>query len=142
MDNKYNTEILNEKILKSDNLKEFLDLHKNDINMTSFSNALYSFINAKEMKNTEFFTASGLNESYGYQLLNGKRQPSRDKVLQSSFGLSLTVADTNSLLRLAEKSELYVRNKRDAIILYALNTSLTLLETNLLLDGENEKIIQ
>ena len=142
MGNKYNTEILNEKILKSDNLKEFLDLHKNDINMTSFSNALHSFIEAKEMKNTEFFTASGLNESYGYQLLNGKRQPSRDKALQSSFGLSLNVAETNSLLRLAEKSELYVRNKRDAIILYAINNSLTLLETNLLLDGENEIIIQ
>lgn len=142
MDKKTNTEILNEKILKSNNIREFLDNNKDAINTASFADALYSFITIKNLKNSDFFRASDLSESYGYQLLNGKRQPSRDKVIQCSLGLSLSVAETNTLLKLAEKSELYVRNKRDAIILYSLNNQLSLIQSNMLLDEENEKVIQ
>jgi hypothetical protein len=68
--------------------------------------------------------------------LNGTRQPSRDKVLQLAFGLRLTVDEAQRLLRAADKSPLYPRLKRDAVVLFALNKSLSILETQNLLSGE------
>lgn len=125
-----NTEILNRKILKSTNIKEFIKENKGSIQKTKFHHQLFDLLEDNNLKNTELFKRAGLSESYGYQLMNGKRQPSRDKVLQIALGLSLTIQETNNLLKLAEKSALYVKDKRDAIVIYALNNDLNLMSTN------------
>lgn len=130
------TDILNQKILKSSDIKSFLNENKDDISNSSFSQALYDFMTDRNLKSTQLFERSGINESYGYQLLNGKRQPSRDKVIQLALGLTLSVEQTNQLLRLAERSPLYVRAKRDAIIIFCQNNGHTLTETNMLLEEE------
>ena len=61
-----------------------------------------------------------IERTYGHQLFNGTRNPSRDKVLQFAFGLGLSVEETQQLLRSAAKSLLYPRIRRDAIVIYAL----------------------
>lgn len=136
-----NTEILNHHINQSRNIREFLDENQKALRPILFHHFLHELIEEKEMKNNVFFKQSDLSESYGYQLLNGKRQPSRDKVLQACIGLSITVNKANQLLKLAEKSELYVRNKRDAILIYALNNLLSIIEVNALLYEEECKML-
>lgn len=131
-----NTEYLNHKILESKNVKSFLEENKLNIVTTEFNHLLYTFIEEKGLKNSDFFRVSGLTDSYGYQLLNGKRQPSRDKVLQASIGLNLSIGQTNTLLKSAEKSELYIRTKKDAIVMFALNNGLSFIEVNELLYDE------
>lgn len=134
---KQNTEVLNKKILKSTNIKEFIREHKESIRKSEFHHHLYALLEEKEIKNSELFNRSNLSESYGYQLINGKRQPSRNKVLQIALGLNLNIHESNQLLKLAEKSALYVKDKRDAIIIYALNNDLSLFDTNDILYEEN-----
>ncbi len=85
-----NTELLNEKLLKSKNFKTFILNHEKDVRIDSFSNCLYDLIQNSGLKNAELFLKAGMSESYGYQLVNGQRQPSRDKVIQFGFGLGLT----------------------------------------------------
>ena len=70
---------------------------------------------------------SQIERTYGHQLFNGTRRPSRDKVLQLALGLGLSVDETQRLLRAAGKSQLYPRLKRDAVILYALQKKLPIL---------------
>ena len=67
---------------------------------------------------------SQIERTYGHQLFNGTRRPSRDKVLQLALGLGLSVDETQRLLRAAGKSPLYPRLKRDAVILYGIGKKL------------------
>ncbi len=63
---------------------------------------------------------ASIERTYGHQLFNGTRKPSRDKVIQLAFGLELNVEDTQKLLRIAGKSALYPKIKRDATIIFCL----------------------
>ena len=68
-----------------------------------------------------------IERTYGHQLFNGTRRPSRDKVLQLALGMGLNVDETQQLLRAALKSPLYPRLKRDAVVLFGLQKGLPLL---------------
>ena len=59
--------------------------------------------------------------------------PSRDKLIALAFGLQLTAEETQTMLKLSGYGELYVRDIRDAIILYALQRNKNIFETNELL---------
>jgi hypothetical protein len=54
-------------------------------------------------------------------------------VLQIALGINLTMEETNRLLKLAEKSELYVKDQRDAVIMFALNKNWSLYDTEALI---------
>lgn len=101
-----------------------------------FHHQLYLLLQKRSLSKTIFFKRSGLSESYGYQLMNGSRRPSREKVLQTCIGLSLNRLEANQLLFLAEKSCLSHRRKKDIILLYALDKQLNLYDTNELLVEE------
>jgi hypothetical protein len=83
---------------------------------------------------SESIKCSGIDRTYGYQLFNGTRQPSRDKLLQLAFGMGLTVEDTQQMLKIARKPQLYPLILRDAAILRCLNDRQTLMETQELLN--------
>ena len=76
---------------------------------------------------------SELNSKYVYQIFSGERTPSRDKLIALAFGLHLTADEAQTLLKLAGYRELYVRDVRDAIILYALQRGKDITETDTLL---------
>jgi len=82
---------------------------------------------------SESIRRSGVDRTYGYQLFNGTRQPSRDKLLQLAFGLGLTVEETQQMLKTARKPLLYPLILRDAAILRCLNDRQTWMETQELL---------
>jgi hypothetical protein len=72
---------------------------------------------------------ASIERTYGHQLFNGTRKPSRDKVIQLAFGFGLDVADAQKLLAAARKSPLYPKIKRDAAVLYCLSHHRNILET-------------
>lgn len=63
---------------------------------------------------------AGIERSYGYQLFNGTRKPSRDKTIQLAIGFGLDVKQTQTLLKVARQSQLIPQERRDAAILYAI----------------------
>lgn len=84
---------------------------------------------------------AAIDRTYGHQLFNGTRRPSRDKVLQLAFGLGLTVEGAQELLKIARKSALYPRIRRDAAILYCLNRGIDILETQNTLQALGETLL-
>jgi hypothetical protein len=76
---------------------------------------------------------AGLEKSFGHQLFSGRRTPSRDTVLQLAFGFSLSVTDTQELLKVARKSPLYPRVKRDSAIIYRLYHGKSFVDTQIIL---------
>lgn len=61
-----------------------------------------------------------LDRTYGHQIFNGTRIPSRDKLIQLAFGFELSLDETQELLQMAGKAVLYVRIKRDVVCIYGI----------------------
>lgn len=135
--NSLSTAFLKKQLLESDNIDTFIKSHRQSLAINTFGDYFYQLIQEKSLKATEVFLLAQINESYGYQLLNGKRQPSRDKVIQLALGLGADLFEINRLLLLAGKSELYVKNQRDAVFMYAFNKGWSLNKTETLLIGRN-----
>ena len=87
---------------------------------SSASEYLASLLEEKGLKRSEVVAAAGLNSTFGYQIFTGARNASRDKLLQLSFAMHLSQHETDRLLMLAGHSPLYVKVRRDAIILFCM----------------------
>jgi hypothetical protein len=74
-----------------------------------------------------------IDRTYGHQLFNGTRKPSRDKAIQLAFGFKLDADETQKLLEMAQKNKLHPKIKRDAAILYCLYHKISLIETQAML---------
>ena len=76
---------------------------------------------------------ANLEKSYGHQLFSGKRNPSRDTVLQLAFAMKADLAQAQEMLKIARRSLLYPRIKRDTVIIYCLHNHISLVDTEIIL---------
>lgn len=95
----------------------------------------------KDMTASRLIQNAQLQRTYGYQILSGAKNPGRDKVIALCLALSLTLEDTQRALTLAKDGILYPKNRRDAVIIFALQKKFSVLETNDLLYNVNEAIL-
>ena len=75
---------------------------------------------------------------YGYQIFSGKRIPSRDKLISISFGMNLSLDETQALLKYAGFAPLYPKQKRDSLLIWGKNHQFSIYQINELLYAENE----
>lgn len=109
----------------TDNKDQFIDL--------TLSEYIACLMQEKQFKKIDIVKRSRLSEVYTYQILAGMKNPDRSKLMCIIFALEPGLPEANRLLKLAGKAELYPKNKRDSIIIFALNKKLSLDETNDLL---------
>ncbi len=122
-------------------LHSFLESNALSMKEESVSELLKKHMDEKGVSRTEVIAGSGLNDIYAHQILAGKRRPSRDKLLCLCFGLGLSAENVQNMLRDCGYVPLYVKRRRDSIILYALLKSMTLIELNELLYEEKEDLL-
>ena len=91
----------------------------------------------KGISKPEVVRDSQLDRKYIYQIFSGEKNPSRDKLIALAFGLHLSDEETQTMLKVSGNRELYVRDERDAIILFALQKKKDIWETNELLSDHN-----
>lgn len=82
------------------------------------------------LKKSQVIRASGLNPTFCYQIFEGTRRPGRDSAIMLAFGLGCSLVEAQRLLRLAGASELWSRNRRDAIIIFCLDHGYSLQKTD------------
>jgi len=97
---------------------------------------------ARGYKKSGGISASCLSKTYAYQIFSGVKNPSRDKLLALAVAMTLTFEECQRLLRLAAVNELYVKNKRDSIIIFGLMRGLNNMELNDLLYEMEEFVLQ
>lgn len=81
---------------------------------------LNDYINEKKTTKAEVIRKLDIDRNYGYWILNGSRNPTRNCLIQLSLILGLDVEQIDYLMRLSGKSPLYVRNDVDARVFYAI----------------------
>lgn len=127
MANKINTNTLMKRLFKAADLDTYLQGNDSNLQPPDFYSLLKSYSERRKMLPARVIEQAQIERTYGHQLFNGTRRPSRDKVLQLAVGLGLSVDETQRLLRAAGKSQLYPRLKRDAVILYGIQKKLPIL---------------
>jgi transcriptional regulator with XRE-family HTH domain len=85
----------------------------------------------KGLSKEEFFVMGGVSSVYGYEILRGAKSPSRDTLIQFALSFCMSVEETQELLKVGEKAQLYPFIKRDALIIYALTHGLSAVKFNL-----------
>ena len=122
------TEELLDELLEAPSIDSFLEGHE------CVSRTLASYLNelleAKRLKRSQVVHMANLNETFGYQIFTGARNPSRDKVLQIAFAMALTLRETNRALTAAGVSNLNCKSRRDAIIIFCIDRGCSLQKVN------------
>ena len=124
--------ILNETDSISD-LKAFAQMTEEESCYHSFSDFLSDQMHNAGISAGDLFRRADIQINYGYQILNGMKNPGRDKVIALSLALSLPLPDVQRALTLAGHSVLYPKIRRDSILIFCFNHGCTVEETNNLL---------
>ncbi len=133
MGNRPNTSMLFRRINKSSDVEDFCVKNELWFEEVTFSEYASSICKERGLVIESVIKKAQLDRTYGHQLFNGTRHPSRDKVLQLAFGFPLDLDETQKLLSMAGKNCLYPRVKRDAVIIFALQKKMDIIETQDLL---------
>ena len=133
------TEELLDELLSTSDLEEYLE--RNEPGRRTLSEYLNQLLAEKGLERSRVVRMANLNDTFGYQIFQGTRNPSRDKVLQIAFAMALTLRETNRALTTAGVSELYCKDRRDAIIIFCLDRGCSLQKVNEELYRFGEKTI-
>ena len=123
-----------------DNLKnassfgDFLKRNLENMLEPDLSKYLMELLARKGLKRAQVVEDSGVDKAFVYQIFNGSKRPSRDKLIAITFGMRLNEEETQRVLKIAGRSELYPRVPRDALILFSIQRGMDIWQTDDALD--------
>lgn len=135
------TDELEKELSSCAQLHAFLEKNQEQMKNDALHQRLMAILEEKGLSRIAVINESGLNEIYAYQIFAGKRLPSRDKLLCLCFAMELTAEEAQRLLRDCGYVPLYVKKRRDSIILFALLKGMPLHKLNELLYEEGEALL-
>ncbi|MDE8702621.1 XRE family transcriptional regulator [Adlercreutzia equolifaciens] len=134
------TEDMLAELLDAPDLSSFID--RPEVGNRTVAEYLAFLLEAKGLKRSVVVRDAGINETYGYQIFKGQRpNVDRNYLLKLAFAMGLSRVETNRLLRAGGVSELYAKNRRDAIIVFALQNGYSLQRADEELYRFNEETI-
>ena len=134
-------ELINE-ISSSGNILDYFAENRDAMQLGSLPEYLDSWLKMKGCTKAEVVRKSNLNKAYVYQIFLGKKYPSRDKIIALAFGLGLDDKEIQVLLKQAGYRELYPRDPRDALLLYAIGHHQSIIDANELLYDHNIDVLE
>ena len=111
------TEDLLERLLEAPSPEAYLDAEGIEGNR-EFVDYLFERLGERGGKRAAVVRESGLNPTVVYDIFQGKSRPGRDHAIMLAFGLHCDLRQTQRLLRLAGVSELWCKQRRDAILIW------------------------
>lgn len=124
-----------------DYLDNYLDSIEDKFKDLDFINYVKESIKDKGIKKSDLIKNADIDRTYGYQVLNGSKKPSRDKILMICIGGGFSLEETNKLLKLGNCGELYSKNIRDAVIIFGINKKVDILQINELLYSRDQECL-
>lgn len=108
----------------------------------TFSEYLCHILRERDITESTLIRDSQIQRTYAYQILNGTKNPGRDKVIALCLAAHMNLDETQRALTLADLGQLYPRRHRDSILIFALEQCLDVQQTNELLFEEKEEILE
>ena len=91
---------------------------------------------------SDIINKADMSYCYFYDVINGRKIPSKDKIIRIVLAINLSLDDCQEALRISGKSALYPRIKRDSILIYAINKGYSIYQTNDLLAEHGEEMLK
>jgi hypothetical protein len=130
------------KILKNTpDLNTYLSEEKENIASLSLADYLNNLCVQKNISPAQCIKKTNLARTYAYQIFSGQKHPDRNKVLALCFGFSLSLDETQNLLKTTGYPILYAKTKRDSVIIFGLQRNCSLTDVNELLFEMNMELI-
>lgn len=127
------TEKIVEELGLCPDFKSFYDENKSYMINSTLSEMLARFLDEKSLKKAKVIKDAEISEVYGYQIFSGVRVPERNKLLCLTVAMGLSLDETQTLLKCAGYSPLYVKLPFDSIVLYGICNKMPIIEINELL---------
>lgn len=124
------TAFLQSELKQTVSLELFIKENEQDLRAKSVPEFLNEMLIKYDLEKSEVVRKSGLSGTYAYQIFDGKKSAGREKLIQLAFGFPLNLEETQKLLRFGGHSELYVKKKREAFVMYALEKGCDLNQVN------------
>lgn len=138
MADKKDTQMLQTELKNAQSAEAFVEANQAELQTKTVAEYLNEMLIKYDLKKCDVNKRADLAGNYFYQVCNGSKSPGRDKLIQIALGFPLTLRETQYLLRLGGHSELYVRNSRDAFLMFAIEKGYGIQRVNELL-YENKK---
>lgn len=133
--------------LTEDLLKQIRELNidefkkEDNFDKIGIGDYLSNLLTSHELQPKDIIINLNMDRSYTYQILGGRRNPTRNFLLRIALFLKLPLEETQRMLSIAQRAQLYPRNRFDAAIIFALEHEMTLEETNALLEEIGEELL-
>ena len=132
---------LQQELMEQPNIKAYLSDNQSFFTEMGLLELLETLQKRSKLTKAEIARKSGMSDVYLYQVLSGRRNPSRDRLLSLCVGLGASLEETQQVLRQGGWAQLYPRLRRDAIIIHGLIHHHELSKINDTLFAENEKTL-
>lgn len=127
------TDELRHEIKTATDMEDYLTKNSTYLLKDSLSEHLRMLLSQKNLSRADVIRGSLLGRAYVYRIFAGDKTPSRDKLIALAFGMQLSDTETQKMLKLSGNRELYARDGRDALILFALQRNMTIMDVNSML---------
>ncbi len=133
--------------LTEDLLKQIRELNidefkkEDNFDKIGIGDYLSNLLTSHDLQPKDIIINLNMDRSYTYQILGGRRNPTRNFLLRIAIFLKLPLDETQRMLSIAQRAQLYPRNRFDAAIIFALEHEMTLEETNALLEEIGEELL-
>ncbi|MBP3616663.1 MAG: hypothetical protein J6J38_01355 [Lachnospiraceae bacterium] len=139
---KKDTTMLLSELMHSESPEAFVQKNEEELGMKSVAEYLNEMLIQHDVEKCDVAKRGGFTGNYPYQVFNGLKSAGRDKLIQIAIGFPLTLAETQYLLRLGGYSELYVRNSRDAFLMFAIEKGYGIQQVNELLYKNKKELLE
>ena len=112
--------------IKEQKINALSFLEQREYSCPSVSIYLNDLLAEHRMETKDALRRLGLERTYGYQLFNGTRKPTRTLLIRLAILLGLGLEETNRLLKIGRKEILYPRIREDAAAIFAIEKRLPL----------------
>lgn len=116
-------------VIKNNSLDKTIEEIQGEQIDISLREYLNSILQKRGLKPADVMKKTGLNKSYFYALLDGtKTNPSRDVLIRLCFGFEMPLDEAQIFLKTFGAAMLYARNRRDSIIIHAIENKLSVMQ--------------
>lgn len=142
MDYKRTEDLLEQ--LKTDNIpyETYLKENENSFIQNDLSEFWNEVVETSGMTKTDICNKADVAWTYLYGIMKGEKIPARDTVVRLFIAMQAGYEKCQQALRLYNWAQLYPKNKRDSILIYALTHDLSLYMTEDLLNKNQEKSLK
>lgn len=135
------TEELLKNLLKSNNIEKYIKENEEYFIDLTISQFLSEYISAKGLKKSTVIKNAEISEIFGFQVLSGTRNPSRNTLLSLCIAMKMTLDEVQATLKIAEFAPLYPKSKRDSIIILGITNGKNVCQiNNELYDNDEETL--